>query len=128
MKKNLLFISLILFVGARLQAQVTQLNNNGSLRPQVPLSSTLTLLVSDIDKSIWVTDGTLAGTVQISSTIEYEEGTGFFVSGKYVFVGTTSATGTELYSTDGTSGGTGLLVDINSGAAGSSATFTKQSP
>ncbi|HVZ98504.1 MAG TPA: ELWxxDGT repeat protein, partial [Chitinophagaceae bacterium] len=72
---------------------------------------------SDIDSSIWVTDGTPGNTVQISS-VKYTFSTGY-LNGKIYFSGTTSADGNELYVTDGTFGGTSLVKDINAGAASS---------
>ncbi|PWU01611.1 MAG: hypothetical protein C5B52_07060, partial [Bacteroidetes bacterium] len=119
MKKNLLFAALIFFVSLKSQGQVTQLNNNGSLQFAGVINSSVTLLSSNIDKSIWVTDGTPGGTTQVTSTIEYEAGAGSLAAGKWLFVGTETATGTELYVTDGTLGGTSIVLDINTGPAGS---------
>lgn len=119
MNKNLLFLFLMA-VGFSARAQVTQINSNKSLSPQYPLSSTKAIYVSN-DSTIWVTDGTLAGTVQISTTIKFVEamaGTAF-MNGTMIFEGTTAATGGELYITDGTPGGTQLISDINPGEASS---------
>lgn len=96
------------------QAQVTQINSNQSLEVTFPLTSTKTILVSKLDSLLWVTDATLVGTVRISNTIKFEESAGL-VSGKLLFRGTTTATGSEIYITDGTSVGTTLVKDIYSG-------------
>ena len=41
------------------------------------------------------------------------------MSGKVIFRGSTATTGSEIYITDGTTGGTGLIKDIDPGVAGS---------
>ena len=99
-------------------AQVTQINSNKSLHVKFPLSNTKTILVSANDSTLWVTDATLPGTVILSSLIKYEEWSAY-LSGKLVFRGRTDATGSELYSTDGTPGGTVILKDIYPGTTGS---------
>jgi ELWxxDGT repeat protein len=101
-----------------LQAQVTQINNNHSLHFNVPLSNTKQIFVSGTDQTLWVTDGTLAGTIQLSAVIKFVNDLGSitFLNGKYIFSGTTPATGSEVYITDGTPGGTVLLKDANAGA------------
>ena len=118
MKTNLVFCICLLLLAISSRAQVTQINSNKSLHVKYPLTSTKTIVVSDIDSSIWVSDATLLGTVQISPTIKYEEA-GAVISGKLIFRGSTAATGSEIYSTDGTPGGTGLVKDIYAGATGS---------
>lgn len=99
-------------------AQVTQINSNKSLEPVYPLTSTKTILVSGTDSSIWVTDGTLAGTIQISSAIRLEDAMGK-ISGKLIFRGWATGTGSEIYSTDGTPAGTALVKDITAGPVSS---------
>ncbi|MES2850916.1 MAG: hypothetical protein V4685_17830 [Bacteroidota bacterium] len=112
--KKLFIVASILTAAINTGAQVTQINSNKSLQVVYPLNSTKTILVSEIDTSIWVTDGTLAGTIQISPAIRLEDAIGL-LSGKLVFRGTTAATGSEIYSTDGTAVGTTLVKDIYSG-------------
>ncbi len=111
-------VACLLLASFTTPAQVTQINSNKSLQPVYPLNSTKTIAVSDIDTSIWVTDGTLAGTIQISGTIKLDDAIGL-LAGKLIFRGSTAATGAELYSTDGTPGGTALLKDIYTGPSGS---------
>src|SRR5688572_6753297 len=119
MKKFLL----LTFIGGSLcaHAQVTQINSNQSLSNPYPLSNTKAVYISDLDQTLWVTDGTLAGTIQLSSTIKHVEtvGSTAILNGQYLFAGTTPETGTELYVTDGTPGGTVLVKDINPGVPNS---------
>ena len=118
MKKRILIALCTLIAVSVAEAQVTQINSNKSLQVTFQLTTTTAIAVSAIDSSIWVTDGTLAGTVQISPTIKYEGG-GDLLSGKLIFRGSTLATGSELYITDATPGGTMLVQDIVAGAVGS---------
>lgn len=118
MKKRILITIWTVITALATQAQVTQINSNNSLHVTFQLTSTKAIAVSGIDSSIWVTDGTLAGTVQISPTIKYE-GTGNLLSGQLIFRGSTPTTGSEIYITDGTPGGTVLVKDITTGPIGS---------
>ncbi len=104
-----------------LQAQVTQLDNNHSLRFDFILSNTKQIFVSSSASTIWATDGTPAGTIQLSPVILFANGLGSIspLDGKYIFAGNTVALGTELYVTDGTPAGTTLVKDINANAASS---------
>ena len=115
----LLFVSVI--SAFSLRAQVTQLNNNSSLHFDAPLSNSKQIFVSGTDQTLWVTDGTPGGTLQLSSVIKFVNGIGSitFLDGKYIFAGTTPALGTELYITDGTPAGTILVKDINLNAPNS---------
>jgi len=77
------------------------------------------------DQSLWVTDRTEAGTVPIASFdqgIQAAGGPGRFVKygGKIFFSAGTEGTGRELYVSDGSYAGTGLLKDINPGPFSSS--------
>jgi len=121
MKKNLLLTIYVITCAFSSHAQgVTQLNNNNSLQVHIPLSNGKTILSSNIDSSIWSTDGTSGNTIQISPDIKHDEiGSGGLLSGKIIFKGSIPATGSELYITDGTPGGTGLVSDINPGTASS---------
>lgn len=84
----------------------------------IPLNNNKTIVVSDIDSSIWVTDATLGGTVQISPDIKFEQDWSI-LSGKVIFRGSTAATGSEIYISDGTTLGTTLVKDIVTGTTGS---------
>ncbi|MEO8721852.1 MAG: T9SS type A sorting domain-containing protein [Ginsengibacter sp.] len=120
MKRNLLLIAGIAILHFSADAQgVTQINANKSLQVVLPMSNNKTLLYSQLDSSIWVTDATLAGTVQISPNIKFEDEWGL-LNGKVIFSGSTAATGSELYISDGTPGGTVLVSDISGGVTGSS--------
>ncbi len=119
MKSVLLYSVCLLLLNVGLKAQVTQINNNHSLEVTAALTSTKAIVVSPtLDSSIWTTDATLAGTVQIPTSIKYE-GFGTVLSGKFIFRGSTLATGSELYITDGTLAGTVLVKDIFPGVASS---------
>jgi len=74
---------------------------------------------------LWVTDGTLAGTQQLTSSFFLQNSinsnqpalTDFTVLGeRAVFAADTAANGRELFITDGTSAATGLLKDILPGS------------
>lgn len=120
MNKNLLFLVLMI-VSMSATAQVTQINSNASLENPYPLTATKSIYASSTDSTLWVTDGTLAGTVQISTTIKFigTLGSTAFMNGTMIFEGSTSATGGELYITNGTTAGTTLISDINPGAPSS---------
>ena len=117
MRTNLLCTCFVL-LSIGLKAQVTQINNNNSLQVISPITSTKAIAVSSIDSSIWTTDGTLAGTVQLATSVKYE-GFGFLLSGKFIFRGSTPATGSEIYTTDGTAGGTVIVKDVFPGTTSS---------
>lgn len=86
---------------------------------------------ADIDQSqdgeLWTTDGTEAGTTRIKDILPGLKGSfpagmtaGPSVSGTRVyFAANDGSTGRELWVTDGTSGGTVLVKDIQPGIAGS---------
>lgn len=117
MKKGLMsFIFLLLFLVSK--EQVTQINANKSLFAITPLNSTIALFESELDSSIWRSDGSVAGTIQISDTIKYI-GYGGLLNGKLIFKGISPHCGKEIYITDGTSDGTKLIKDINPGTLNS---------
>lgn len=118
MKISVPIFALIFLCAFSLKAQVTQINSNKSLEPTFPLPNGKTILVSDIDSLVWVTDGTLAGTIPLSTTIKYTD-QGGLLNGKLIFSATTAATGEEIFITDGSVGGTILLNDIYPGTTGS---------
>lgn len=116
-------ILLLFFIGNfllidQLHAQVTQINANKSLSAQIQLNSTTAIFTSDIDESLWVTDGTLAGTFQLSDTITLTNG-GELLNGKFIFSGTSTNLGAEIFITDGTLSGTKVIKDIYPGSTGS---------
>lgn len=125
MKNFLFFTTSILFFGHFAIAQVTQINSNNSLQFEYPLSNTKAVYSSTTDETPWVTDGTLAGTIQLASDISFVNALGStaFLNGKLIFSGSTAATGTELFITDGTPAGTTLLKDIYAGPTGSDPDF-----
>ena len=118
MKRKLLLTVNVVISAFFLNAQVTQINNNKSLEVVVPLTTTKAIVFSRIDSSIWVTDASKTGTVQLATSVKYE-GFGFVLSGKLIFRGSTPATGSEIFITDGTSAGTTLVKDIYTGTTSS---------
>ncbi len=118
MKTKFILCMCILLFTLVTGAQVTQINSNKSLHVKFPIDNTKTIVVSDIDSTVWVSDATLVGTVQISTSIKYE-GPFALLSGKLIFRGHTAATGSEVFITDGTPGGTILVKDIYTGTTGS---------
>lgn len=117
MKQILLFsISTFLFFNSH--AQVTQINANKSLQGVIQLNNTLAIFNSGVDSSIWVSDGTEIGTIQISDTIKYIGGGGL-LNGKYIFKGYSPNCGIEIFITDGTKDGTTIIKDINPGTPNS---------
>jgi ELWxxDGT repeat protein len=121
MKWKLLLAVFALLNLQKLKSQVTQINSNNSLHFTYPLSNNKAIYVSGADSTIWITDGTLAGTISLSASIKFLNSIGSvaFLNGKYIFSATSAASGAELYITDGTIGGTVLLKDINPGVPGS---------
>jgi len=73
-------------------------------------------------RTAYVTDGTAAGTIQLSTAIVDErngDGKIFTQSGNRVFFSANGGNGLELWSTNGTAAGTSQVKDIRPGAAGS---------
>ena len=118
MKAFLPFCAFVLLSTLSLTAQVTQINSNNSLTPIAPLPNGKMLLASEIDSTLWVTDGTLISTLQLSNSIKYNYA-GNLLGSTYIFSGNTPTTGIEVFKTDGTVGGTSLVSDINPTSASS---------
>ncbi|HET7115253.1 MAG TPA: T9SS type A sorting domain-containing protein [Hanamia sp.] len=116
--KKILFFAMSLILYASANAQVTQINSNKSLEPVVQLNNTEALFESGVDSSVWVSDGTLAGTFSITDTIKYV-GAGSLLNGKFIFKGMSPHCGAEIFISDGTKAGTKLIKDINPGTANS---------
>ncbi len=119
MKNGLLIIFLAagMFKGF---SQVTRLSNNTSYDVAIPISQTKIILRSSISNTLWVYDVPGNTFTQLSATVtvlaDYDYGV---MAGKLYFAGNTGAAGIELWVTDGTTGGTVLLKDINPGAGSS---------
>lgn len=114
MKKAVFTTAFAVVFSCSLWAQVTQINANQSLELIAPINSVKTIFVSDINSTLWVSEGTLASTVQLSPNITFDASSYTFgvIGQKLVFAGRTAATGIELYITDGTPAGTQLVKDI----------------
>lgn len=120
MKKCLPIVMCLVIVVITARAQVTQINSNKSLHVTIPLNNVQTILVSELDSSLWITEGTSESTEQLSASIKFE-GYGGLIAGKFIFRGSTAATGSEIFITDGTAGGTVLVKDIYGGPTNSAA-------
>lgn len=118
MKKFLLAFSLLLIMSEAM-AQVTKLSNNKSLNGFV-LNDRI-FLISDVDDSLWTSDGTTAGTKIFTTKVSRDKNGGSTVfKNKFYFAGTSDANGSELLVTDGTDAGTKLIKDIIPGTGSSS--------
>lgn len=121
MQKNLHLIMFVLFIAFlnKTDAQVTQVNNNNSLSGY-PIFPNSIFLSSDVDSTLWISDGTKAGTKQYAFNVKMDNNSGGGVfNGKIYFAGIDAAHGSELWVTDGTAAGTKLVQDIQAGAASS---------
>ena len=117
MKKGLL-ITILTLASIAVEAQVTLLKGNKSLGFSYIQINGKALMISNTDKTLWATDGTPGGTIQLSSTIKVGDG-GAVLNGNYIFPGTTNETGEEVFITDGTITGTHIIKDIFTGTTGS---------
>lgn len=73
-------------------------------------------------RELWKTDGTLAGTILVAdiyagATSGNPDNNGQFavLNGRAIFCAETAASGVEVWSSDGTTGGTGLVADLGVG-------------
>ncbi|MGI8634978.1 MAG: hypothetical protein ACR2KZ_06210 [Segetibacter sp.] len=69
MKKSLL-ITILALVGLATEAQVTLLKANKSLDFTSIQLNGKAAMISNLDKTLWVTNGTPGGTIQLSSNIK----------------------------------------------------------
>jgi ELWxxDGT repeat protein len=117
--KRLLFFIGSAFCFSNLHAQVTQLIANQNMELRIPFNQTKTIFESGVDSTLWITDGTVAGTFQLSDTIKAADASGGLLNAKYIFTAISPNCGEELFITDGTKAGTKLIKDINPGPDGS---------
>lgn len=107
---------LLLLFGQQAISQVTQLSNNTSLFTGLPLNGKGLLFADRGDNdSLWVTNGTPAGTVRLVTNVSYvDSAAGALYNNKIFFAGESAANGgVELWASDATAGGTTLIKDIN---------------
>ena len=120
--------------GTRLVANINQTTLDASSSPdQFFQVGGKTLFVADDGihgKELWTTDGTEQGTQLFvdlnpgpSDGVADYVNSGDIVDGTAIFIGNNGQTGFEMWTTDGTVGGTELLKDINTTALGASTTF-----
>src|SRR5580765_5423434 len=120
MKKNLrfLFSAAIVFSVFSLNAQTTKLANNNNIQNGIVIGSKA-ILVDDKD-SLWITDGTPAGTKKFASNVALDSTLSVvYYSGKLYFAGVSAGKGSELWVTNGTATGTKLVKDIFANAKSS---------
>jgi ELWxxDGT repeat protein len=110
----------VLLASQNITAQVTKLSNNTNLVSSLTLGTKA--LLETKDDSIWVTDGTAAGTKKLISTVSLSNDQAVVYKNKVFFAGKNAANGIELWTSDATAAGTKLLKDINTGAASSTPT------
>jgi ELWxxDGT repeat protein len=113
---KLLLLATLAF--SALNAQVTKLNNNQGLQFVGLLDANRAVFYSHGTHMLWISDGTLTGTNQITSKVTYDA-FGTVMNGRIYFRGFSPATGYELWRTDGTDAGTTLVQDTNPGTASS---------
>ena len=101
-------------------AQVTKLSNNTNFGFAITLGNKA-FLATDKD-SIWVTDGTPAGTKKLVSNVTIYKDEAVVYKNKIFFSGKNSSNGIELWVSDGTAAGTKIVKDINAGSSSSSPT------
>lgn len=121
MKKKQISLLLLSVVFGSAFGQVTRLSNNTSYDWGFPISNTMILLRSSITKTVWAYDIPGNSFTQLSASAlvdsDYDYG---IMNGKLYFAAKTVAEGIELWVTDGTTGGTFLLKDINTAGAADS--------
>jgi ELWxxDGT repeat protein len=122
--KRILFFILPALCFSNLQAQITQLIANQNMQLRTVLNQTKSIYESGVDSTLWVTDGTVAGTHQLSDTIKASNSQEGILNGKFIFSAVSPHCGEEYFITDGTAAGTKLIKDINPGTAGSVASNT----
>lgn len=119
--KKILFATFILVTTfyTQVHSQVTQLNSNQGLEFAGLINPNLVILTSGSDGTLWVSDGTVAGTKTFTNKVIRQGGSLTIFNGKLYFQGYTILGGKELWATDGTDAGTVLVKDIYPGASSS---------
>ena len=121
MKRNFHLLILILLIDSlnHAAAQVTLVNNNNSLSG-LPIFGNSIFLTSDVDSTLWISDGTQSGTKQFAFNVKDDpNGGGGVLNSKIYFAGLDATHGSELWVTDGTAAGTLLVQDLEPGIGNS---------
>jgi trimeric autotransporter adhesin len=121
MKKVLLGLAFVTLIISTANSQITRLSNNTSYDDAITLADTKIILRSKVTKTLWVYDIPGNSFTQLSTIVTVEDNNYQYqiMNGRVYFVGKTAAEGIELWSTDGTPGGTGIVKNINTGTADS---------
>jgi ELWxxDGT repeat protein len=115
--KSILVIVVVLAIAVPGQSQVNLLSNNTNLERGFVLNGK-GILISNND-SIWITDGSAAGTYKLLNNVRYADSGLVFYNNQMFFTGVTNI-GAELWKTDGTVAETRLVKDIVVGSGNSS--------
>ncbi len=100
-------------------AQTAKYVNNMSPTVVGQLTANKAIVVTEQDRKLWVTDGTVAGTQMIATPVLFHFTAFEVMNGVLYFSGGTNTHGIELWRTDGTAAGTYMVKDINPGAVNS---------
>lgn len=118
MKKFYAFALILIFISLASNsiAQSVLIDDNHSLSG-FPFNGKI-FLESDADSTLWISNGTAAGTNQFTPIKRDNTAIGILNNLIY-FSGITIGNGSELWKTDGTNGGTSLVADILAGSESS---------
>jgi trimeric autotransporter adhesin len=117
--KKMYFLLCIMLFAATAKTQIISIKSNYG-DPQGASLGNRVIFINGATGDIGSTDGTVAGTVDIpSSTVVIASNSASRLNNKVVFAGSSAASGTEMWISDGTIAGTILLKDINPGPTGS---------
>ncbi|HAI82511.1 MAG TPA: hypothetical protein DCL43_02490, partial [Chitinophagaceae bacterium] len=94
-------------------AQTAKYVNNMSPTVVGQLTANKAIVVTEQDRKLWVTDGTVAGTQMIATPVLFHFTAFEVMNGVLYFSGGTNTHGIELWRTDGTAAGTYMVKDIN---------------
>jgi ELWxxDGT repeat protein len=106
-------LTLIILLSIQLTgfSQVTLVSNNTSLQEGGVVNGKAVLIAKN--DSIWVTDGTPAGTKKLTTKVSFVDSGGIALyKNRAFFTGKNSTNGIELWVTNGTDTGTKLVKDI----------------
>ena len=103
----------------KLSGSNTQANMLGTLTRDS--QSRVLFLTNDPDNEGWLysSNGTKEGTIRLAGPLSYSSGSTTYMNGRFYFGAQDKTHGVELWQTDGTAAGTGLVKDIYPGPEGS---------
>ena len=103
----------------KLSGSNTQANMLGTLTRDS--QSRVLFLTNDPDNEggLYSSNGTKEGTIRLAGPLSYSSGSTTYMNGRFYFGAQDKTHGVELWQTDGTAAGTGLVKDIYPGPEGS---------